>query len=330
MGGSRIVGTGSCLPRRVVENSEIGFRLNVKPQYISRVSGVRTRHWVSEDENCSQLAEQATRQALDMSGLTIQDIDAILFSTTSPDIIFPSTACILQNRLGLRHIPAFDLVASCAGFLYGLSMADCFIRSGQFHRCLVVAAEVKSRYLNPLDDQTAILFGDGAGAAIVVREERAETGILAVRLYSDGGFGDLVKVPAGGSRLPTSAETVQQHLHTIQLQGASLYRIAVKRLGLAVQELLNEQKVSMSELSQVIFHQANGRMLATLGKRLGISQEQMFSNIERIGNTSSASLPIALDEANRQGRIPSEHLVFLGAFGGGLTWGTALIRWSAM
>ena len=324
---SKIAGTGSYLPSRALGNAELAHALHLKPQYISRVSGILTRYWAKEDEECSYFAEQAARQAIDISGLTLQDIDAILLSTTSPDMVFPSTACFLQRRLGLRQIPAFDFAASCSGFLYGLSMADMFIRSGQFRRCLVIAAEVKSRYLNPADSQTVILFGDGAGAALVVREEKAKTGILDVRLYADGANDDLVKIPAGGSRLPMSPETIRKNLHTIQIRGGSLYRTAIRRLSSAIQELLNAQDVTIGDLNRVIFHQANGRMLATLAQRLGISQEQMFSVIEQIGNTSSASLPIALDYANRQSRIQDGDLVLLGAFGGGLTWGTALIRW---
>lgn len=327
---SKIVGTGSFLPARIVGNEEAARLLHLRDNEVFRVTGIRARRWAWEDEECSHLAEQAARQALESSGLDVSSIDAILVSTTSSDTIFPSTACHLQRRLGGRGVAAFDLAASCSGFLYGLSMADCFIRSGQFCRCLVVAAEVKSRYLNPGDAETAILFGDGAGAAVVERDRWSDshpTGILAVRLHSDGAYHDLVEVPAGGSRIPTSPETIRDQLHAIHLRGGSLFRIAVKRLSVAVKDLLAECHCQVSDLEQVICHQANGRMLAAIANRLQILPDKMYSVIEEYGNASSASLPIALDCANRHGKIPSGSLILLGAFGGGLTWGTALIRW---
>ena len=324
---TKIAGTGSSTPVRAVGNSEVASRLEIDEHFISRMSGIHTRYWANEHENCSLLAEKAARQAMDRAEVRPEEIDVILVSTTSPDMVFPSTACLLQKQLGLRRAGAFDVSASCTGFLYGLSMADCFIRSGQFHRCLVVAAEVKSRYLNLSDPGTSILFGDGAGAAVVVRGDGEKSGILKIRLFSDGKYTDLVKIPAGGSRLPTSSETVSQNLHTLQLRGKTIFRLAVKRLSLAIREVCEEENITLDEVSQFIFHQANGRLLNQLAVRLGIRKERLFSIIGQFGNTSSASLPIALDCANRQGCLNSGDLILLGTFGGGLTWGTALIRW---
>ena len=322
-----IAGTGSSTPARPIGNAEVASRLEIDEQVISRMSGINTRYWANENEVCSLLAERAARRAMENAGVAPEEIDVILVSTTSPDMVFPSTACLLQQQLGLRRAAAFDVGASCSGFLYGLSMADCFIRSGQFHRCLVVAAEVKSRYLNLSDFQTSILFGDGAGAAVVVKGEGKKGGILKIRLFSDGEHADFVKIPAGGSRLPASSETVSQGLHTLQLRGSRIFRVAVKRLSLAIRELCKEENVRLDEVSQFIFHQANGRLLNQLAVRLGIGNDRLFSILDRYGNTSSASLPIALDCAHRQGCLHPDDLVLLGAFGGGLTWGTALIRW---
>jgi len=326
---SRIVGTGSYVPARPVPNSEVGAVLGRDGEAVYRRTGIRVRHWAGEDQAASDLADQAARRALDAAGVSPASVDAILVSTTSGDMVFPSTACHLQRLLGAKGVAAFDVAASCSGFLYGLSMADRLIRSGQFHRCLVVASEIKSRFLNLHDEATAMLFGDGAGAALVVGEDGSNgpEGILGIRLYADGARHGLITVPAGGSRQPADAQTVRDRLHTIHLQGGPLFRVAVKRLAGAVSEILKEFGVAIANLDQVVFHQANGRLLSALGSRLGIPPEKLCSVIEQFGNTSSASLPIALDLAVREGRIHSGDLILLGAFGGGLTWATALVRW---
>jgi len=324
---SRIRGTGSYVPERRVTNEEVATQFALQGRDVFRVTGIRARHWSPDEETCSHLAERAARQALESSGLSSDAIDAILVSTTSPDTPFPSTACVLQERLGMRRVAAFDLAASCSGFLYGLSMADAFIRSGQFQRCLVIAAEIKSRFLHKSQPASGLLFGDGAGAAVVTREESPDAGIMAIRLHSEGAYHDLITIPAGGSRHPMSRDTIRRHQHSIRLQGGTVYRVAVKRLTEAIEAILRETGTNLSEVKQVITHQANGRMLHTIAKRLGVQQDQMVSIVDRVGNTSSASLPMALDWAHRQGKFHEGDLVLLGAFGGGLSWGTALIRW---
>ncbi len=328
---SRIRGTGSYVPERRVTNEEVATQFALQGGDVFRVTGIRARHWSTHEETCSHLAECAARQALESSGLSSDEIDAILVSTTSPDTLFPSMACALQERLGARRVAAFDLAASCSGFLYGLSMADAFIRSGQFQSCLVIAAEVKSRSLHKSQPASGLLFGDGAGAAVVTLEESPDrhpaAGIMAIRLHSEGAYHDLITIPAGGSRHPMSQDTIRRHQHSIRLQGGKVYRVAVKRLTEAIKAILLETGTSLSEVKQVITHQANGRMLHTIAKRLGVHQDQMVSIVDRVGNTSSASLPMALDWACRQGKFHEGDLILLGAFGGGLTWGTALIRW---
>ncbi len=324
---SRISGTGSALPARRVENQEVADLLGKDSSYIYRVSGIQTRYWAESQDDCSSLAEQASRQALDQAGITPNDLDVIIVSTTSPDMIFPSTACLLQARLGVAGVPAFDCSASCSGFLYGLSMADCFLRAGQFQRCLVVASEVKSRTLDHEDLSTAILFGDGAGAAILERSTFPDHGIVSIRLHADGQHHDLVKISGGGSRQPLSQAVLDDGSHTLRIQGPALYRIAVRRLQQAVVDHLAEEKWQVAELDQVIFHQANGRMIAQLCRRLGIVPERCVTMIEQVGNTSSASIAMALDYANRTQRLLKGNRILLGTFGGGLTWGTALIRW---
>lgn len=327
---SRIIGTGSYLPSREVGNEEVSRSLRLNAEAIERRTGIRTRRWAAEDEASSDLAEQAARRACEAAGVSPDSVDAILLSTTSPDMTFPSTACLLQQRLHAPRAAAFDVGASCSGFLYGLSMADAFLRSGQYRRCLVVAAEVKSRFLDPSDEATAILFGDGAGAALVTVEEAsgpAAPGILGVRLHADGSRYGMISMPAGGSRKPASRETIRAREHTIRIQGVPLFRVAVKRLAEAVTETLKEFGVGVSDIGRVVFHQANGRLLSAVLERLKMPPDKMYSVLERFGNTSSASLPIALDYAVREGRVAPGELVLLGTFGGGLTWATALVRW---
>ncbi len=329
---SRILATGSYLPARRVTNSEVCGGLRLDAEAVYRRTGIRARRWAGAEEASSQLAEQAARAACAAAGIHPGSVDALLVSTTSPDMVFPSTACHLQRVLGATQAAAFDLAASCSGFLYGLSMADRFIRSGQFRRCLVVAAEVKSRFLNPGDEQTAILFGDGAGAAVVEGTTDSvvdpESGwIMGIRLYADGSRHDLIEIPAGGSRHPASVQSVRERLHTVRMKGGALYRIAVRRLAEAVTDLLKEFGVGLHDVGQVIFHQANGRLLAAVCDRLGVPREKLFTSVEDLGNTSSASLPIALDRAVRGGCVHRGDLVLLGAFGGGLTWATGLVRW---
>jgi 3-oxoacyl-[acyl-carrier-protein] synthase-3 len=243
---------------------------------------------------------------------------------------FPSTACFVQRGLGCKGVGAFDVSASCSGFLYALSMADAMIRSGQVRTCLVAASEVKSRFLNPADEATALLFGDGAGAVIVRgEEERAPhgPGIVGVRLHADGSRHELIRVPAGGSRTPSSPSTVAKGEHALRMNGAALFRVAVRRIDQAVQEILKEFGVRSADLARVILHQANGRILTQVADRLGVPPDRLSTVIERFGNTSSASLPIALDAAVRQGKVAPGDLLLLGSFGGGLTWAAGLVRW---
>ncbi len=328
MSRARIAGTGSYLPSRVVWNKEVALMLGLEEAYIYRVSGIRARHWASETEVCSALAENAARQALEQAFLQPTDVDTIILSTTSPEMgKFPSTASLLQRRLEIKGAGAFDMSASCSGFLYGLSMADSLIRSGGSECCLVVAAEIKSRYLDIENAATSMLFGDGAGAAVIVRSPEPNLGIECIRLRADGSHADLVNIPAGGSREPMSEETIKEQRHTLRLKGGPLFRVAIKQLSAALTELLELNNLKMDDVDHALFHQANSRILDKLADRLEIPSESLFSVIEQTGNTSSASLPITLDFANRQGRLKSGDLLLLGTIGGGITWGGALIKW---
>lgn len=327
---TRVIGTGSYLPSRVVTNEEVGRPLGLAPEHIQRLTGIRERRWAAPQEAPSDMAILAAQRALEAAGCPAESLDAIIISTTSADMTFPSTACFVQRGLGCRGVGAFDISASCSGFLYALSMAHAMISSGQAGTCLVAASEVKSRFLNPHDESTAMLFGDGAGAVVVRGEEDghpAPVGILGIRLHADGSRHALIRVPAGGSRMPASAETVKNGQHVLHMNGAPLFRVAVRRIEQAVHDIVKEFGLSLDEIKHVVMHQANGRILAQIADRLGVSQNRLSSVIEYSGNTSSASLPIALDAAVRAGKIASGDLVLLGAFGGGLTWATGLVRW---
>jgi 3-oxoacyl-[acyl-carrier-protein] synthase III len=327
---TRVIGTGSYLPARVVTNEEVALPLGRLPAQIQRLTGILERCWAAEHEAPSDMAIEAGRRALDAAGCGASALDAIILSTTSPDRAFPSTACYVQRGLGCKGVGAFDVSASCSGFLYGLSMAHAMIQSGQIRTCLVVASEVKSRFLDSKDEATAMLFGDGAGAVIVQGEEDRSPewrGVLGVRLYTDGARHGLIRVPAGGSRTPSSLDTLARKEHVLRMEGAPLFRAAIRRIEQAVQDILKEFGVRLGDLKQVVLHQANGRILTQVADRLGIPEDRLASVIERYGNTSSASLPIALDVAVRNGKITTGDLVLMGCFGGGLTWAASLVRW---
>jgi 3-oxoacyl-[acyl-carrier-protein] synthase III len=327
---TRIIGTGSYLPERVVSNHEVGALLGIDPAVVSRLTGIQERRRAATSQASSDLGVEAARSALEAAGCSSSELGAIVLSTTSPDTVFPSTACHVQRMLGCSSIPAFDVAASCSGFLYGLSMADAMIRSGQIQTCLVVAAEVKSRTIDPADGDTALLFGDGAGAVVLRGEPEAgelSQGLLGLRLRADGAQHGLITIPAGGSHRPTTSDTIEAKAHTLRMQGAPLFRLAIKRLEQVIREIVKEFGVELQDVAQLVLHQANGRILDQLTKRLGVSPERVCSVIGRYGNTSSASLPIALDHAVRSGNIHPHDIVLLGSFGGGVTWAAGLVRW---
>ena len=327
---TRIIGTGAYLPGRVVPNEEAAAALGVDPGMVGRLTGIIERRWADDEQASSDLAVEASRRAIESAGISLAEIQAILLSTTSPDMAFPSTACHLQRKLGCSSVPAFDVAASCSGFLYALSMADAMIRSGQVESCLVVAAEVKSRSLNPADADTALLFGDGVGAVVVrgeLKTSQPARGLMGIKLRSDGSHHGLIRVAAGGSRTPSSLASLAAKEHTLRMQGASLFRLAVRRLDQAIRDTLKEFGVDVQDVAHFIMHQANGRILAQLTERLGVPSDRICSVIAYYGNTSSASLPIALDHAVRAGKIGPLDIVCLGSFGGGLTWATGLVRW---
>jgi 3-oxoacyl-[acyl-carrier-protein] synthase III len=323
---ARIIATGAAVPDRVVDNEEMSRLTGLSGGAILRRTGIKKRRWVEPGESTADLAMRASVVALERAGERAESLDAIILSTTSPDTPLPSSACHVQRLLGATRAFAFDLSASCSGFLYALSVGDQLIRANRAQRVLVIAAEVKSRFLNCKDASTAILFGDG-GAAVILAPSHDEHGICSVTLHSDGNYADLIGIKAGGSRLPCSEKTLTEGLHALTMQGPRLFRRAICRLEIAVMDTLKAHGLGVGEVRWFLFHQANGRLLEKVAERLGIPPSQTLSTIERYGNASSSSLPITLDAVVEAGQIKPGDLILLATIGSGLTWGTALLRW---
>jgi 3-oxoacyl-[acyl-carrier-protein] synthase-3 len=316
---SRITGTGSYLPEKVLTNRDLEQIVDTSDEWIYTRTGIRQRHIAAADENTSDLALVASRRALEASGLAPQDIDLVIVATTTADMVFPSTACLLQAKLGIANCPAFDMQAVCSGFVYALSTADQLLKSGQYRHALIVGAEVYSRILDWEDRATCVLFGDGAGAVVLSRSE--QPGILASRLHADGRYANILSVPGSVSGGNVCGRPL------LQMEGNAVFKLAVKVLGEVAHETLAAAGLAKSELDWLIPHQANIRIIQATAKKLGLSMERVIATVDRHANTSAASVPLALDEAVRDGRIRSGQHVLLEGVGGGFTWGAVLLRW---
>jgi 3-oxoacyl-[acyl-carrier-protein] synthase-3 len=323
---SLIIGTGSYLPEKVLTNKDLQKRVETSDEWIRERTGIRERRIASDKEAASDLAVAAGQRALDMAQVSAGDLDLIIVGTGTPDMLFPSTACLVQDRLGASRAFAFDLSAACSGFLYALSVGDQYIRTGSARTALVIGSEVMSMLMDWTDRSTCILFGDGAGA-VVLKGQRSRRGVLSTHLHSEGALWDLICVPGGGSRFPPSKETLDKRLNFLKMKGSETFKVAVRSLEEAAREALEANRCTTEDLDHVIPHQANLRIIQSVAQRLGIPMEKMVVNLQKYGNTSAASIPIALDEAVRTHRVKEGHLILLEAFGGGLTWGSALIRW---
>jgi 3-oxoacyl-[acyl-carrier-protein] synthase-3 len=316
---SRIVGTGGYLPAKVLTNRDLELAVDTTDEWIYTRTGIRQRHIAADGEKTSDLALEASRKALHASGIAAADLDLIVMATTTPDMVFPSTACLLQAKLGVRNCPAFDVQAVCSGFVYGLSAADCFMRSGQYRNALVVSAEIYSRILDWSDRSTCVLFGDGAGA-VVLRRDNAP-GILSSHLHADGSYANLLSVPGTVCGGKVSGRPL------LQMDGGGVFKFAVKALDELVEEALAANRMQKSDIDWLVPHQANIRIIQASAKKLGLSMEKVVVTVDRHANTSAASIPLALDEAVRDGRIRAGQHVLLEAVGGGFTWGAVLVKW---
>jgi 3-oxoacyl-[acyl-carrier-protein] synthase-3 len=311
----------------VLTNADLERLVDTSDEWIVTRTGIKERHVAADDEATSDLALHAAQAALQAAGLDPADLDMILVATVTPDMVFPSTACILQDRLGARRAGALDVAAACSGFIYALGLADGLVRTGTARTVLVIGAETLTKVVNWQDRNTCVLFGDGAGA-VVVRADEGDAGILSTHLYADGSRGSVLMLPGGGSRHPVSQAVVDAGLAKMQMNsGNEVFKLAVRAMEDAALTALKKHGFEVSDVDHLISHQANLRIITALGQRLGVPDQKVIVNIQKVGNTSAASIPIALDAAVRDGRVKAGHLVLLCAFGGGLTWASSLIRW---
>jgi 3-oxoacyl-[acyl-carrier-protein] synthase-3 len=310
----------------VLTNADVEKLVDTSDEWIVTRTGVRERRIAPPEMAATDLAYPAAQRALEDAGLTAQDLDGIIVATVTPDQVFPSTGCLLQARLGAGQAWAFDLSAACSGFLYSLHVAQAMIASGQHDTILIVGAELLSRLTNWEDRTTCILLADGAGAAILAPGDDDHR-ILSLTLGADGTYGSLIEMPAGGSRMPASEETVRRKLHTIHMKGNEVFKMGVRGMADVSLKVIEQAGYTPADIDLFVPHQANLRIIEAIAKRLEIPAEKVFTNIHKYGNTSAASVPLALDEARRTGRLRSGDLVLMAVFGGGLTWGATLVRW---
>jgi 3-oxoacyl-[acyl-carrier-protein] synthase III len=318
---SRITGTGSYLPEKVLTNADLEKMVDTSDEWITDRTGIRKRHIVDGETTCD-LAEQAARRAIEAAGLSAADIDLIIVGTTTPDRIFPSTACLLQDRLKIHGCPAFDVQAVCTGFVYALGVADMFVTAGKAKHALVVGAETLSNIVDWTDRGTCVLFGDGAGAVVLSASD--ETGILSTHLHADGQYKELLTVPAG---LSENIEQLKAGGAFVEMKGNEVFKVAVNTLGRIVDETLAANNMQKSDITWLVPHQANIRIIAATAKKLDMSMDHVVVTVQDHGNTSAASIPLALDIAVRDGRIQRGDTLLLEAFGGGFTWGSALLKY---
>ena len=321
-----ILGSGSELPTKVMTNADFEKLIDTSDEWITTRTGIKERRILEEGKGSADMAYHASVKALQAAGLEANDLDAIIVGTCTPDYPMPSSACVLEDMLGARKVFSFDVNAACSGFLNALAVTDSFVRTGKIRNALVVGSDVLSRVLNWHDRTTCVLFGDGAGAIVVGASSDSNRGILSTRLRTDGSYAKTLYVPAGGSLKPASIETIESKQHTITMNGKEVFKIAVRAMEEISREVLEEANVSIDEVSLVIPHQANRRIINALAERLKVPLEKVVVNVDKYGNTSAASVPVALDEAWRQGRIAAGDTVLLNSFGAGFAWGAALIR----
>ncbi|MBW1981660.1 MAG: ketoacyl-ACP synthase III [Deltaproteobacteria bacterium] len=324
---SVILGTGSAVPSKILTNKDLEKMVDTSDEWISSRSGIKQRYIASNGETTSHLATEAARSALQMAGVAPEEVGMIMVGTTTPDLLLPNTAGFVQLNLGARNAFTFDIFAACSGFIYCLTIADKFIKENPNNKILVIGAEVLSSITNWQDRNTCVLFGDAAGAALVGGVEDEDRGILSTHLHSDGSLWQLLYIPGGGCRNPLTPENINDSAHCIHMQGNEVFKYAVRALTQVAREAMENNGVEPNDIDFFIPHQANIRIMKKVAEKLRIPMERVYVNIDRYGNTSSASIPVALDEINRAGKLQRGDLILMDAFGGGFTWGAVLIRW---
>ena len=326
---ANIIGTGSYAPNKILTNFDIEKMLDTSDEWIKTRTGISERRIAGVKEACSDLAVKASKKALKQAGIKANDIDLILVATATPDMLFPSTACMVQLGIGAKNAFAYDLSAACSGFIYGLSIAEQYIKNRRYKTILLIGSEILSRITNWNDRSTCVLFGDGAGAVVIRAEKiRKKEGILSTHLHSDGHYHDLLFVPGGGSRIPISEKMINEKKHFIKMKGNETFKIAVRFMVNAAKEAISYNGYTIEDVNLIIPHQANKRIIDAVAKKLSLPKEKVFVNLMKYGNTSAASIPLALDEAVWGKQIKKNDIILLTAFGAGFTWGSALIKWS--
>jgi 3-oxoacyl-[acyl-carrier-protein] synthase-3 len=321
-----ITGVGSYVPERILTNADLEKMVETSDEWITSRTGIKERRIAAANEFTSDLAANAARRAMEMAGVTAEQIDLIIVASITPDMPFPNTACLVQQKIGARRIPSFDIEAACSGFIYALEVGQQFIASGTYETVLVIGAEKLSAITNWKDRNTCVLFGDGSGAAILQHRPDAN-GLLTTVLGADGGKAGLLSMPGGGSACPASVTTVADGLHFLRMDGKETFKNAVQAMCSAANEALLRCELDVTKLKCIIPHQANRRIVDAVGERLNATPEQLFINLDKYGNTSAASVAIALDEVVRTGKVQRGDLILMVAFGAGLTWGAAIIEW---
>jgi 3-oxoacyl-[acyl-carrier-protein] synthase-3 len=325
---SRIIGTGRGIPARRLTNHDLEQMVDTSDAWIAERTGIRERRILDKSLATSDLATEAARNACEAAGISPSQVDCIIVGTVTPDVPFPATATYVQKKLGAAPGgAAFDVSAACAGFLYGLAVADSFVQRGMFKRVLVIGVEILSRIIDWTDRNTCVLFGDGAGAVLLAPEEDDQRGVMSTHLYADGSFSDLLFIPAGGTKEPLTAENMAARQQFVKMNGREIFKLGVRNMAAASKAALDANGLNPDDVSWVFAHQANLRIIEGVAERVGIPLTRFFLNIERYGNTSSASLPIALDEAVRSERLKRGDVLLFTALGGGLAWASACVRW---
>jgi len=321
-----IVGTGRSVPERVMTNADLEKIVDTSDEWITTRTGIKERRIAEEGETLADFAVEAGRQALESSGVAPEDIGLLVLATVTPDMPIPATACTIQHSLGCVNAAAFDMAAGCSGFIYAQSVAKQFLLSGRCEHALVIGAELLSKYIDWKDRSTCVIFADGAGA-VVMSAGDPPRGLLASAMHSDGSMTDFIYMPGGGTKHPPSQQMIDERLHYIRMRGNETFKMAVRSLDEVCREVLGHAGLSTTDVDLFVPHQANLRIINAVGHRLGLTDEQCFVNIDRYGNTSAASIPIALDEAVRHGRVQQGSIVLMAAFGAGLTWAGSVARW---
>ena len=320
-----IIGMGHAYPEGILTNADLEKIVETSDEWITTRTGIKQRHKAADDEYTSHFGTAAARQAIERAGRDVLDVDLIVCATTTPDQIMPSTGALIQAQLGAHNAAGMDVFAACSGFLYGLSMVESMIRTGAIRYAVVIGAEVLTKYVDYTDRSTCVIFGDGAGAAVLGPVNTGK-GILATKIRSDGRYEEQLYAPGGGTKLGTSYETIDNRMHFFKMKGNELFKVAVRSMADISAEMVEKAGYTVDDIDLVIPHQANQRITDAVAQRLGVPEEKVYSNIAQHGNTSSASIPIALDECIESGRIKEGSLVLLTAFGGGVTWGATVVR----